>query len=104
MYSNKSCIDRMNEYKGINCVDSLQFVMNMTDDMGYDSKCIHVECRSSGTGHVFGKFRHKKYTDNEWITRDPASVLAGNGIRSVWCEDGYVLAENPEWFLENLHR
>lgn len=104
VYSNKNCIDRMISFKGINCTDSLQFLINMAEEMGYEWKCIHVQCRTSGIGHVFGKFRHKKHTDNQWITRDPASVLDGNGIRSVWCENGYLLATNPSWFLENLNR
>lgn len=104
IYSNKTCIDRMISKKGINCTDSLQFLINMAEEMGYDWKCIHVRCRTSGIGHVFGKFRHKKHTGNEWITRDPASVLDGNGVRSVWCENGYLLATNPSWFMENLNR
>lgn len=104
VYSNKTCIDRMIDYEGINCTDSLQFLINMAKEMGYESKCIHVECRSSHIGHVFGKFKHKTNTGGEWITRDPASVLAGNGIQSVWCENGWLLAEDPSWFLENLNR
>lgn len=91
------------KYKSGNCVDLLQWLINMVTPLGYDWKCIHVECRQSHIGHVFGKFRHKQYTDNEWITRDPAAVCQ-NSIHNVWCEDGYLLAENPDWFLENLHR
>jgi len=87
-----------------NCVDALQFLINMAKKLGYETKCIHVSCRQSGTGHVFGKFRHKKHTGNKWIVRDPASVVDGNSIYSVWCENGYVQATNPSWFLENLNR
>lgn len=90
--------------KAGNCVDLLHWLINNAEAMGYEWKCIHVKCRSSGTGHVFGKFKHKKHTGNEWITRDPASVASGNGIRSVWCSDGYLQATNPSWFLENLRR
>lgn len=105
--SNKQVIDGLidtDDDLDANCVDSLQMLINMGKAMGYDTKCIHVQCRSSGTGHVFGKFRHKTYTGNTWITRDPASVLTGNSIQSVWCGDGYLLAENPDWFNENLNR
>ena len=105
--SNKEVIDGMtikdSEYYDANCTDSLQFLMNMADAMGYESKCLHILCQS-GTGHVYGKFRHKVHTENEWIYRDPASVLNGNGIRSIWCANGTVQAVNPSWFMENLYR
>ena len=97
--SNKQVMDT----KAGNCVDLLQWLMNMTEPLGYDSKCIHVQCRTSGTGHVFGKFRHKKNTDGKWVTRDPAAVCQ-NSIHNVWCENGYLLAENPDWFLSNKNR
>lgn len=87
-----------------NCTDWLQWLWNMAKAMGYDVKCIHVKCKQSGTGHVFGKFKHKKNTGGNWITRDPASVANGGAITSVWCSDGYVQAVNPDWFLENLNR
>ena len=105
--SNKQVIDGLvnkSDALDANCTDALQMLINMGKAMGYDCKCIHVQCRTSGTGHVFGKFRHKVHTENTWITRDPASVLNGNGIRSVWCENGYLLATDPSWFLENLNR
>lgn len=89
--------------KAGNCVDLLQWLENMVRPLGYESKCIHVECRKSGTGHVFGKFRHSQNTGGNWITRDPAAVCQ-NSIYNVWCEDGYLLATNPDWFLENLNR
>lgn len=99
-YSNKQVLEK----KRGNCVDLLQWLINMAKAEGYECKCIHVQCRSSGTGHVFGKFRHKKYTENTWITRDPAAVAGGHDIHKIWCADGYVLAVNPSWFLENLQR
>ena len=97
--SNQQVIDS----KAGNCVDLLQWLENMVRPLGYESKCIHVECRKSGTGHVFGKFRHSQNTGGNWITRDPAAVCQ-NSIYNVWCEDGYLLATNPDWFLENLNR
>ena len=98
--SNQQVIDT----KGGNCVDLLQFCINYAKAMDYECKCIHVKCRVSGTGHVFGKFKHPKNTENTWIVRDIASVADGGDIRSVWCRDGIVQAENPSWFLENLQR
>ena len=98
--SNKEVTDT----KSGNCVDLLQWLMNMTNPMGYESKCIHVKCRTSRTGHVFGEFKHPKHTGGKWITRDIAAVADGNSITHVWCPDGYVQGENPSWFMENLHR
>ena len=98
--SNQQVIDS----KGGNCTDLLQFMINYAKAMGYECKCIHVKCRSSGTGHVFGKFKHPKHTENTWITRDIACVADGGDIRCVWCRNGVLQAENPSWFLENLQR
>ena len=98
--SNKQVIDS----KAGNCTDLLQFLCNMAEEMGYSWKCIHVKCRSSGTGHVFGKFKHPKHTEGNWITRDIACVANGGDIRCVWCRDGILQAENPSWFLENILR
>ena len=97
--SNKEVIDS----RAGNCTDLLQMVINAAKAMGYDCKCIHVECRASGIGHVWGKFKHKVNTENTWINRDPSAVC-GNSVRNMWCEDGYLLATDPSWFLENLNR
>ena len=99
-YSNKEVIDKK---KG-NCVDLLQFLTNMAKAEGYETRCIHVKCRQSGTGHVFGQFKHNIHTENTWITRDPAAVAGGNNIRKIWCENGIKLATDPKWFLANLNR
>ena len=96
--SNKEVLDT----KGGNCTDLLQWLCNMVEAMGYEWKCIHVNCRQSGTGHVFGKFRKKGAAD--WFIRDPASVADGGTVNSVWCSNGEVLAVNPQWWLSNLHR
>lgn len=87
-----------------NCTDWLQWLCNMAEAMGYEWKCLHVKCRASGTGHVRGQFKHPKHTGNNWINRDPAAVADGGNITSIWCSNGYLLAENPSWFLENLRR
>lgn len=97
--SNKQVMD---DFAG-NCTDLMHWLANMAQVMGYDWKCIHVECRVSGIGHVWGKFRHKVHTENTWINRDPSAVC-GNSVRSMWCEDGYFLAQNPSWWMENLKR
>lgn len=98
--SNKTVTDE----KSGNCVDLLHWLCNMAEAMGYDWKCIHVRCKSSGTGHVYGRFRHSKHTGGNWITRDPASVASGNNINSVWCSNGTVQAVNPAWWMDNLRR
>lgn len=87
-----------------NCTDWLQFLINMVEPMGYEWKCLHVQC-SSGVGHVRGKFKHKEHTNGEWIYRDPASVANGGAITSNWCTQNYILlSQNPSWFLEGLRR
>lgn len=87
-----------------NCTDWMQWLWNMAKAMGYEVRCLHVQCRVSGTGHVRGQFKHPKNTGGKWIDRDPAAVADGGGITSLWCSDGYLLATNPSWFLENLSR
>ena len=98
--SNKEVTDT----KSGNCTDLLQWLCNMVEPMGYEWKCIHVKCRSSGGGHVFGKFKHPKNTEGNWITRDIACVANGGSVRCVWCSDGIVQATNPTWWMENLRR
>lgn len=98
--SNKQVTDT----KSGNCTDLLQWLMNMTKAMGYKSRCIHVKCRTSGTGHVFGEFNHPKHTGGKWIRRDIAAVADGGNIRDIWCSNGYVQGVNPSWFVANLNR
>jgi hypothetical protein len=98
--SNKEVTDT----KAGNCTDLLQWLFNMAKALGYECKCVHVSCRVSGTGHVWGKFRHAKNTGGEWINRDIACCADNGSIRCVWCEDGYLNAYNPSWFFENLNR
>jgi hypothetical protein len=87
-----------------NCTDLMHWLCNMVEPLGYEWKCVHVSCRSSGTGHVWGKFRHPVNTGGEWVNRDPAAVASNGSIHSMWCEDGYVNAYNPSWWMENLRR
>lgn len=98
--SNKQVTDS----KAGNCTDLLQWLTNMVEPLGYSWKCIHVQCRQSGTGHVFGKFKHPKNTSNEWVVRDIACCADNGSISCVWCRDGYVLAENPSWWIQNRNR
>ena len=105
-YSNKNSIDRMANGYGINCTDSCHVFYNIMlhlIKLGKYKKvqCIHVGCRYSGTGHVRLKIQ---LNSNDFIYRDPASVLDGNGITSNWCMDGELWAIDPEWFMENLNR
>ena len=104
-YSNKTSIDRMADYDGINCTDSCHVVMNIVKHLIKLGKykrvdCIHVGCQS-GVGHVRLRIQ---LLDGDFIYRDPASVLDGNGITSNWCMNGEFWAINPSWFMENLER
>lgn len=87
-----------------NCTDLTQMLANVGEALNYKVVVVHVQCRTSGTGHVFLKLKHDKHTEGEWITRDPSAVCNGNSITNVWCSNGYVLAENPSWWLENEKR
>ena len=105
-YSNKTSIDRMANGSGINCTDSCHVFYNIAKHLiklGKYKKvqCIHVGCRYSGTGHVRLRLQ---LNDGDWIYRDPASVLDGNGVTSNWCMDGEYWATDPSWFMENLNR
>lgn len=87
-----------------NCTDLLQMLCNMAEAMDYDFEVIHTQCRQSGTGHVYGRF--KKKGTNNWFTRDIACI-ADESRYCVWCEvpnGGNLLARNPSWFMENIHR
>ena len=73
--------------------------------LGYDVQFVHVKCRVSGTGHIRLRLRHEKHTGGNWINRDPAAVAdttSGN-VRSLWCEDGYLIAYDPSWIFTDLY-
>jgi len=99
--SNKEVIDS----KAGNCTDLLQLAVNIAEALDYEWKIIHTQCKQSGTGHVYAKFRKKGST--AWFIRDVACI-ADNSDYCVWCNvdngGGYLLDVNPSWFLENLHR
>lgn len=107
MLSNKQVIDNLKTSgkQKPNCTDIMQMLYHIGKALGYDVKIIHVKCQSTGEGHVFGKFRHKKHTGGNWIYRDGACVINNNGkpITCVWCKDGRVQAENPSWFMETVN-
>lgn len=105
VYSNKTSIDRMYNGYGVNCTDSCHVFFNIVKHLIKKGKykkvdCIHVLCRG-GDGHVRLRIQ---LNDGDYIYRDPASVLNGNGVTSNWCMDGSLLAVNPSWFMENLNR
>ena len=91
--------------KGGNCTDLTQVAVNIGEALGYEWKTIHTQCRQSGTGHVYNKFK-KKETSN-WFTRDIACIVDEKDY-CVWCDvdagRGYKLAENPSWWLANKNR
>ena len=106
IYSNKTSIDRMKSYYGVNCTDSCQVFWHIAKALGYEVRCLHVLC-SGGDGHVRLQLKHATNTEGEWIHRDPAAILADNGasLSYNWCSSGYtLLAINPSWFLENVNR
>ena len=97
--SNKEVIDS----KAGNCTDLSQMLSNMADALGYDWKCIHTQCKQSGTGHVYLKLKK----NGDWFIRDVACI-ADESDYCVWCNvdtgAGNLLAENPAWWMENRQR
>ena len=88
-----------------NCVDWGQVYYRIAKSLGYDVQFVHVKCRVSGTGHIRLRLRHSKHTSGNWINRDPAAVAdttSGN-VRSLWCEDGYLIAYDPSWIFTDLY-
>ena len=98
-YTNKESIDRMKNYQGINCTDSCHVFYHIGKALGYQVRAIHVKCQG-GDGHIRLQFNR----GNGWFNRDPAAVLNGNSINSIWCSNGTLLAVNPDWFMENINR
>ena len=92
--------------KSGNCTDLLQMLINMAEALGYEWEVIHTECKQSGTGHVYGRFRKKGINGGNWFIRDIACI-ADESRYCVWCEvpsGGNLIATNPGWFLANLRR
>ena len=98
-YSNKESINRMANGYGVNCTDSCHVFWHLGKALGYDVKCLHIGC-SGGDGHVRLQFNR----GDGWFNRDPAAVLNGNSITSIWCSNGTLWDTNPSWFMENLNR
>ena len=47
----------------------------------------------------------RKHTGGNWINRDYAAVAdttSGN-VKSIWCEDGYLIAYDPSWIFTDLY-
>jgi len=99
----KGNLQVINDQAG-NCTDLTQMLASIGEALSYEVKCIHVECRTSGIGHVFLKLKHKIHTDGAWITRDPSAVCNENSVTNVWCRDGIILSENPSWWVETKYR
>ena len=97
--SNKEVINT----KSGNCTDLSQMLSNMAEALGYEWKCIHTQCRQSGTGHVYLKLRK----GGDWFVRDVACI-ADESRYCVWCDvdngKGYKIAENPSWWMANRNR
>lgn len=102
-FDNYTAINRMADEEGDNCTDACQVFWNLSKALGYDVKCLHIGC-SGGDGHVRLQLKHPINTDDEWINRDPAAVLNGGSIDSIWCENGTIWDINPDWFMANIER
>ena len=98
-FDNYTAINRMADEDGDNCTDACQVFWNLAIALGYDVKCLHIGC-SGGDGHVRLQFNR----GNGWFDRDPAAVLNGESIDSIWCENGTIWDINPDWFMENVQR
>lgn len=103
--SNKETIDAMANNKhddDPNCTDSCHVMKNVADGTRKYKKVdvVHVKCKG-GDGHVRLKITQK---NGSVFYRDPAAVLSSGVITKNWCLDGTLLAINPYWFSQNLHR
>ena len=100
--SNKETIDD----KAGNCTDLTAVAVNIGEGLGYDWKTYHVECNQSGTGHIYPLFRKNGVNGGNWFVRDVACI-SDESRYCVWCEagnGGSLLAVNPYWFIQNLHK
>lgn len=103
--TDKKTINDASQGKGSNCVDWGQVYYRIAKSLGYEVQFVHVKCRVSGTGHIRLRLKHKKHTGGNWINRDPAAVAdttSGN-VRSLWCDDGYLIAYDPSWIFTDLY-
>ena len=103
--TDKQTINDASKGKGSNCVDWGQVYYRIGKSLGYDVQFVHVKCRVSGTGHIRLRLRHKKHTEGNWINRDPAAVAdsTDGNVRSIWCDDGYLIAYDPSWIFTDLY-
>ena len=104
VYSNKEAIDRMKAGKGVNCTDSCHVFYNLglvfvKKGVYKKVECLHVKCQG-GDGHVRLRFT---LPNGEKFYRDPACTLSDGGVCN-WCMNGTLLAIDPYWFMQNLHK
>ena len=103
LYDTKTTISRIKNRQGCNCVDGAQLFYRLGIALGYEVQFIHVKCKG-GDGHVRLRLKHPKNTEGEYILRDVAAVLNGNGIRSNWCLNGTLIAYDPAWIFTDLYK
>ena len=89
-----------------NCVDVCQMMWHIAKGLGYDVRCLQVYCPIDDITHVRLQVKHSQYTSGAWENYDPAAVIDGDGINTLWCNGSgsYVIATNPNWFLQNVNR
>lgn len=99
-YTNYTSINRMANGSGVNCTDSCHVFWHLAVALGYRVEVLHIQC-SGGDGHVRLELERE---GTGTFYRDPAAVLDGEDITYNWCNNGYRIATNPDWFFENLYR
>ena len=106
--SNLEVIDGLEEPDGEkpNCVDICQMMWNVAIGLGYEVRCLQVYCPVDDITHVRLQVKHDEYTNGEWEDYDPAAVADGDGLYTLWCNGSgsYIIATNPYWFMQNIHR
>ena len=103
--TDKQTITDAKNGKGSNCVDWGQVYYRIAKSLGYDVQFVHVKCKTSGTGHIRLRLKHKTHTEDSWINRDPSAVAdttTGN-VKAIWCSDGSVIAYDPSWIFTDLY-
>lgn len=106
--SNIQVIDGLSKSNGVkpNCVDICHMMWHVAKGLGYDVRCLHVYCPVDKITHVRLQVKHAKWTNGKWESYDPAAVAKGNSINTLWCsgKGSYVIATNPNWFMQNLNK
>jgi hypothetical protein len=83
---------------GMNCTDGTQLFVMLAQEMGYQTKYVHVQCQSGG--HVRMQIYGKEFTS--WTRLDPAACMSVGSqydIGQVWCDYSNAHIETDSWLL-----